>query len=119
MEFNRTSPVLSCPIPVRITNGNVTKLQHSTKKANTANLTNVKLLPLIGTCTTKYDFDPSVLLANTMSLLPKIDEVRCVMQRTSSILGEREHGLATYKSKQIQANLGQRPCLPSLGQVLS
>jgi hypothetical protein len=65
---------------VRITNRNVTKLQHSTKQANTANLTNVKLLPLIGTCTTKYDFGPSVLLANTMSLLPKIDEVRCVIQ---------------------------------------
>jgi hypothetical protein len=79
LEFNRPSTVLSCPIPVRITNRNVTKLQHSTKQANTANLTNVKLLPLIGTCTTKYDFGPSVLLANTMSLLPKIDEVRCVI----------------------------------------
>jgi hypothetical protein len=77
LEFNRPSTVLSCPIPVRITNRNVTKLQLSTKKVNTANLTNVKLLPLIGTCTTKYDFGHSVLLANTISLLPKIDEVRC------------------------------------------
>jgi hypothetical protein len=47
LEFNRPSTVLSCPIPVRIINRNVTKLRHSTKQANTANLTNVKLLPLI------------------------------------------------------------------------
>jgi hypothetical protein len=91
LEFSRPSTVLSCPIPVRITNRNVTKLQLSTKQANTANLTNVK----IDTCTTKYDFGPSVLLANTMSLLPKIDEVRCFYPWGESWCGRLHRKMAT------------------------
>ena len=69
-------------------------MQPSNKQANTANLTNVK----IGTCTTKYDFGPSVLLANTMSLLPKIDEVRCFIH-------EENPNLACFTEKWLHHSI--------------
>ena len=77
-ESSRRLKVITCQIPVIITNRNI-KSRHNSKRANFNNLKEVKTLPLIGSRTKNSEFGPSVLLANTMSLLPKIDEVRCVV----------------------------------------
>ena len=77
-ESSQRPQVINCQIPVRITNRNI-KSRHNFKQANFNNLKEVKTLPLIGSRTKNFEFGPSVLLANAMSLLPKIDEVRCVV----------------------------------------
>ena len=77
-ESSQRPKVITCQIPVRITNRNI-KSRHNSKQANFNNLKEVKTLPLIGSRTKNFEFGPSVLLANAMSLLPKIDEVRCVV----------------------------------------
>ena len=69
-------------ITVRITNrNNYTKSPNKIKKVNTKNLKKIKVSPLTTEVrATNHVFGPSVLLANTMSLLPKIDEDRSVVQ---------------------------------------
>ena len=73
-ESSRRPKVITCQIPVRITNRNI-KSRYNSKQANSNNLKEVKTLPLIGSRTKNFEFGPSILLVNTMSLLPKIDEV--------------------------------------------
>ena len=77
-ESSRRPKVITCKILVRITNRNI-KSRHNSKQANFNNLKEFKTLPLIGSRTKNSEFGSSVLLANTMPLLPKIDEVRCVV----------------------------------------
>ena len=77
-ESSRRPKVITCQIPVRLTDRNI-KSRHNSKQANFNNLKEVKTLPLIGSRTKNSEFGPNELLANTMSLLPKIDEVRCVI----------------------------------------
>ena len=77
-ESSRRPKVITCQIPVRITNRNI-KPRYNSKQANFNNLKKVKTIPLIGFRTKNFEFGPSALLASTTSLLPKIDVVRCVV----------------------------------------
>lgn len=68
-------------LTVIITNhDNFIKSTNKFKNVNITNLKKIKVSPSTNVRETNHVFSPSVLLANTMSLLPKIDEVRCVVQ---------------------------------------
>ena len=79
LESSRRPEVITSQNPVRITNRNGIKFHYNNKQVNFSNLKEVKASPLIGSHTRNFEFGPSVLLANTKSLLPKIDEIPCVV----------------------------------------
>ena len=79
LESSRRPEVITCQNPIRITNRNGIKFHYNNKQVNFSNLKEVKASPLIGSHTTNFELGPSVLLANTMSVLPKIDEICCVV----------------------------------------